>query len=426
MTPIPLLPDISADRLHITTEDVKVVVQGKAVPGKADVALFFSPDLRARVMVGDLPRNPDLLSLAHIGSVQIEFSSGQERSEMLITDATLGTENSIEATPKQGAVFTGKNTTVPRVEFFLANFVEFDSDTAQTWQGKRYQTIKLEADDWEILIYQPPDIRDRIKYIRRTGGFILTHSGTIERINKKLISSRKVENLQNGLGYFFSFLRGFRCFPTVLHGITRKGNETWKKWGNPLVDHYQAMPSWFNPFLHQAIPAAFRGFWQKWNDKLWGPALRAVIYWYCHSNRAQGGVDGAIILAQTALERLAWAFLVESKGLSSDGFKKLDAHDKIRLLAAQCGIPLEVPETLSSLQKVARKFGLDGPGVVTEARNSIVHPAHKRASDYSDTIPEAWLLSLWYIELILLFLFGYSGEYRDRLGGQIRRVPWAT
>jgi len=45
---------------------------------------------------------------------------------------------------------------------------------------------------------------------------------------------------------------------------------------------------------------------------------------------------------------------------------------------------------------------------------------------------EAYLLSLWYLELVLLWLFDYRGKYSNRLGWKgwnaesVECVPWAS
>ena len=45
---------------------------------------------------------------------------------------------------------------------------------------------------------------------------------------------------------------------------------------------------------------------------------------------------------------------------------------------------------------------------------------------------EAWSLALWYLELLLLLLFEYQGQYSNRLkrdvyrGEEVERVPWTT
>jgi hypothetical protein len=236
-------------------------------------------------------------------------------------------------------------------------------------------------------------------------------------VDNKLITAKAAEKIERGLGLFLSFVRGFFCHPALSCGIAKTGNKVWEKWNNPLVERHRAVFSWFDAHHPKSLSTVFPGFWRKWNDDTWTSTLSAVIYWYCRSNPALSGTDGSLILAQTGLERLAWTYLVESKkSLSHDGFGKLSAADQIRLLLSQCGIPLEVPGNLSALSAFSRKYNLDGPGAITEVRNGIVHPKPKRALDDHAAVVDTWLLSLWYFELILLSLFGYSGE----------NVPWTT
>jgi hypothetical protein len=67
-------------------------------------------------------------------------------------------------------------------------------------------------------------------------------------------------------------------------------------------------------------------------------------------------------------------------------------------------------------------------------RNSLVHPP-KRIEEpewpHRDELLEAWQLATWYLELAVLRLLGYRGEYvsRLRLEGwvvDIEVVPWST
>ena len=55
-----------------------------------------------------------------------------------------------------------------------------------------------------------------------------------------------------------------------------------------------------------------------------------------------------------------------------------------------------------------------------------MHPNHKRASDYSKAIVDSWRLTLWYFELVLLWQFGYSGKYCNRVTYQVEVVPWTA
>ena len=135
----------------------------------------------------------------------------------------------VEGTPAQGSVFMGEDRPVPCVAFFLINLVEFDSDTARRWKGRKYSTLALEADGWTVEIFQLPDIHKRIDHLRSTGDFILTHSGTIKRVNGAPMTIAAAEKVQECLTVFLSFARGFFCAPVFLRGIAPTGEEVWKK-----------------------------------------------------------------------------------------------------------------------------------------------------------------------------------------------------
>lgn len=274
-------------------------------------------------------------------------------------------------------------------------------------------------------------MHQRLERLRGSGGFTLTHAENIERVDNKLIPTKTAAKIEQGLGLFLSFARGFFCHPWLSCGIAKTGKKVWEKWGNPLVERHRAVFSWFDPHHPRSLSTVFPGFWRKWKEDPWTSTLSDVIYWYCRSIPALSGTDGSIILAQTGLEWLAWTYLVESnKSLSQDGFGKLSAADQIRLLLAQCEIPLGVPASLPALSSFSRRYTLDGPGAITEVRNSIIHPKPKRALHHSEAIVDTWRLSLWYFELVLLSLFGYSGEYANRLRhhsvGEVEKVPWST
>ena len=59
-------------------------------------------------------------------------------------------------------------------------------------------------------------------------------------------------------------------------------------------------------------------------------------------------------------------------------------------------------------------------------QNRVVHP------DKHDQLPdglasEAWLVAMYYAELIMLKLLGYDGYYRNRLNNEeVERVPWSV
>ena len=132
------------------------------------------------------------------------------------------------------------------------------------------------------------------------------------------------------------------------------------------------------------------------------------------SNSTAAGVDGAIILTQAAFELLAWQMLVQdSKLLSEDNFRSLNAEGQIRVLLGRLGIPLAIPVGLVELLKIAKELNRScGPHALVAIRNQLVHPSKKRgkaqgAKEYP--YYESWLLGLHLLELCILRLCHYEG-----------------
>jgi hypothetical protein len=142
------------------------------------------------------------------------------------------------------------------------------------------------------------------------------------------------------------------------------------------------------------------------------------------------------MLGQTVFELLSWFLLVEEdRMLSADGYHKLQAADSLRLLLYRSDIPPDLPSTLVHLQEIARARNLvDGPQVLTEFRNAVVHPDRKNLDRLRafppDARREARSLGLRYLELILLHLFGYDGFFFDCTlaghGNYLVPVPWSS
>jgi len=194
--------------------------------------------------------------------------------------------------------------------------------------------------------------------------------------------------------------------------------------------------SWF-PRLHpEEMTTAWYGFSQRWRSADWQYSLKIAVHWYVEANSGAGAIEGSIVLTQTALELLGWAFLVEDQNLfSTKDFKKFTGAEKIRSLLRHLRIPERIPSELKSLQAASTAFKVsDGPGVVVAIRNGIVHPRKAKRDSVASTLPrarwEAMQLGLWFLELAILHLSSYAGVYYNRLkkgypSGVVEKVPWA-
>jgi hypothetical protein len=95
------------------------------------------------------------------------------------------------------------------------------------------------------------------------------------------------------------------------------------------------------------------------------------------------------------------------------------------------GIPLAIDSVLTNLANGQQKgCWQDGPEAITRIRNELVHPKNKLPIKIGTVIPDTWNLAQWYIELIILGLAGYGGEYSNRLSarwtGEVETVPWVS
>ena len=184
--------------------------------------------------------------------------------------------------------------------------------------------------------------------------------------------------------------------------------------------------SWFHGRDPKPLIDLFPGFMRRWTLDKWQEALREAISWYVSANQSSRGIDGGMIFAQTAMERLTYEYCVcEKIYVRTKGFKGLPAADQYRMLLSSLSIPLDIPSSATSLVAAARSHNWeDGPQALTELRNDLVHGGLKRGNWSPECYVEAWKLSLWYVEMVLLALCGYQGTHWNRNKRQVETVPW--
>jgi len=327
------------------------------------------------------------------------------------------------------------STQMTRVVFHLFNFVDLFGTRRSTEQNgtamHAIEHVDLACDGWKVELKSLPSTREDIKKLKQEGGYRLTHIGEIQKADQTSFTRKDADDCLYGLRFFLSFAKGGWCEPICAVGFDTSGNRVWESWSSPK-DSWQNPLTWFDPHNSSQISSLFPGFMKRWADDDWREALREVIYWYLNANFSSRGIDAGIILTQAAIERLSYEYSVkEKKLLTSKGFKDLLASDKFRLLFSSLRIPLDIPPETPNLQTLApadQMNWLDAPHALTEIRNSLVHPEHKRRGQFGNVYYEAWNLGLWYLEMGILAICGYSGTYGNRLRqrwvGQTEDVPW--
>lgn len=285
-------------------------------------------------------------------------------------------------------------------------------------------------DEWTITIQSLSKTSERIKQSRSDGSAQLTHLASIKKNDNTNFSGKDAECILKLLYGFLSFTKGNSSHLVCPTGFDSANNQLWQKLSTPSSPT-EYISSWFPSHSPEHVEKLFPLYSKLWARAQWGETLHEVIYWYLNANNSTRGIDAGIILTQTALERLSFEFSVqEKKLLLTKGFKDLWASDKFRMLFSSLNIPLEIPEACPKLNALAKQHNLlDAPHALTEIRNSLIHPDHKKRGQFKDAMHEVWNLGLWYLEMSILAICDYPGVYSNRLTngweGETENVPWA-
>lgn len=326
-----------------------------------------------------------------------------------------------------------ETTQIKRLVFHLFNFVPFIGlrRSLEANGGVQCATeyIELDSDRWGASIKSLAGTSEGFKALKAEGGYRLTHVGCIENKDDGSFPAAEAKQRLDLITYLLSFAKGGWCHPVCPVGFNAAGERVWGNWSSPSAA-WRTLHSWFDPHNSEQLADLFSGFSRRYKDDDSRATLREVIYWYLNANQSSRGIDAGIVLTQAAIERLSFHYAVRERRLiTAEGFKKLWASDKSRLLLSSLDIPIEIPHETEQLRKLALKLKwLDAPHALSEIRNSLVHPEHKHRDRFPDAYYDAWNLGLWQLEMAILAICGYSGTYGNRLKerwvGQVEPVPW--
>ncbi len=426
------MPSINRE---IKLAEGQIVFEPKTLKIKGDAQIFmrFVPKLEINVEA----TSSEFFGKLVVGSeIEIYFPSIQLTTKLIIKRSSVGKNYRITAIPYKEPILIGVHNETVKVIFHILNFPEFygksDIRILEKSRIERRGQVILKAGGWQIRITAVRNLNHLFKSLKNEGGYVITHIGQMERLDKKSFKIEECQKILLALHYFLSFAAGYFTGPILPIGFNKNNEQIWKEWYTGLKTKYTGILSWFDVRHGELLEEVFHGFLKQWHKTIWNEPIETAIYWYLRSNTMEGGTDGAIILAQSALELLAYTYFVEDKQIwNYEAFKRKSASEKIKELSSSLNIPINIPSSLNSLFSTGQNFTWDGPQAFTEVRNFLVHPGQKRKRLAGLQLPlaEVWKLGLWYIELILLHLFGHAGFYAERIKdgqwvGDVSQVPW--
>jgi hypothetical protein len=249
------------------------------------------------------------------------------------------------------------------------------------WRGR----WELETCGWKLTLDSRLDLSSALRSAAEADEqFLLTHVGEIRRAAGETFDAESVDHLLFGWQLAMSFALGRWVAPALPNGFSND-RRVWEQWVHVIT-----------------------------------------------ANHSGTTAEGKVMLAQAGLEYLSWVSLVLSGRMSKKAYKSMAAADRLRLMLGEAGIGTDIPDGLDGLLQFANAEGFDGPGVVTWARNRLVHPKDP-AEPYriEHLVWQAAQLLLEYCELLLLHRLGYHGGFRRRYPphrwiGTSEPVPWTA
>lgn len=371
------------------------------INSKPDVTIVLSQGQKVTALVGD----------------ERHFGGGKVSGVLIPTDQPLTVLNEPE--------------TISRCKFAVINFPSLwgSSDIQFSKDGRNFitQHFKIETPPWLIEITGVDSVMGLHHKMRLEGGSAITHLGSIRRTDGQVFDSTQLAPLLEALHLFLSFARGSYCGLSLVSGRETAGKRIWQQWGTYKVEPWKRpLPSWAPLSQSESLSPAFQGFWDRFNDAQWGETVTKVMNWYLRSNESDEAEVG-IILTQSALESLTFKTVGNKPNGTPEGAWIASALQNM-------GIDENLPSECCELLILQNQFNWEhGPHALVELRNNLIHADNRLGNITSDAHWEAWNFGQWCIEMMLLKLLSYTGDYTNRLKRgrehspllEVIPVPWA-
>ncbi len=281
--------------------------------------------------------------------------------------------------------------------------------------------VFFESGDWRIVLTVDEEpTRDFVGW-----------TGLIEKSDGSEYEISDLDDVLQGLNYFFAFVAGVYRSPTIVIGYSTDGQPVWGKIGR--FDVKGLGGNWFRSesTMHTSgfLEALFSQFWCRWEKRR--SEITSVVERYVHSNIVGriGAWDTALFTSYTGLEMLARLVLGKDANRNDKGYKTssqkinraLDRVNKPR--CSVHNISLDESQT-PRMAAIAKNLSGDnnGPRLLGDVRNYVVHPLERIGKERykeldSDSSLYVYLhdLSQFYLEYMFLAFLGLPDLERPRI-----------
>jgi hypothetical protein len=251
------------------------------------------------------------------------------------------------------------------------------------------------------------------------------------------VTADDVDRLHSRLFAVLGLVAGNEIGIGPVCGLDSDGQVVWANWGAPRLRTGSGAGSWCpRDLIPTALPLISNGYGVITANPARETIIERAIEMLMSADNA-GVVDVRVPIACSGLELLSWAVLRNELGMTRREADALNAGTALARLCRWAGIPTAVTDSLPHLDERLDRVGEDGwagPDIVVNVRNKLLHPPSNPSKPQwpkPDEIVDAWELATWYLQLAILRLLDYRGQYSSRLAlgrmeSDTEAVPWAS
>ena len=250
------------------------------------------------------------------------------------------------------------------------------------------------------------------------------------------ISGEAVETLGLPLQSILGFLSGSNVGVVPVVGLDASDEVVAARWAARQVNLDHTPLRWcYEGDVATALPQLAAGRTQlEADDPVLARCLDRAIALHLAAN-GQEVLDVKLPVACSGLELLAWSVLQQYDWLSPRATESLKAPGRAQLLLKWAEIPTDLPSSMPALAQRRGKINqptFQAVELAINVRNKVVHPPNNiRSVEWpsGEELFEAWQFTTWCLELGILRLLEYRGNYWSRLqlgswSGRVESVPW--
>ena len=337
-------------------------------------------------------------------------------------------------------VIKSKDNKVDYIQFDIVNMDKIPGKLVKYDDLVYAGRIEFNLNDYKIIIDKSYEYNKELKsLLEARSSNIITHTGRIYRLkgkntgldgdsDKNLFNTKKIDQILNRLAIALSFISGrYVSIPNAYGYLGDK--QVYRAWYRMDRSPYKFVLNWTSTISnYHNLEKYLSLMCKKLEEDYYNDTILNVLDWYMEAINGLN-IGNNIISVQTALEMLSYVVLVETeKKYRQEEYDKHSAKRNIRELLEHCGINTEIPRECDMPNSLKEYFN-DSVDAITFYRNLVVHPSKKKTV-YLDfeSMFNIILLGISFIELVVLYLIGYKGEYTDRFKdysfGDVHTVPW--